>query len=307
MGQIEIGYRETILQPSQRMTKIFDKETAGHRGKAGCTAVVEPCNMSDPQSTEHAPPQAPEAWTQDRNGNLVTILTPNFDSDSEAISFEDLELNPNISLSEIRNAYLNGALAALSRGPGKSYQVRNVHVTLTLKPSEHIFGAASTLSALSAAARFATVAALKDAAAKGGTSLMEPVMDVTISIDEASLGPVVHDISSNRGGHVISLDEEDTISQEPGAREGKLAIDSRKVYAPPDPFGPSGVVQDDGFASNMNRPRMIRARVPLKEMIGYLKHLRSITGGRGTFVMSVDGFERMSGQREKALLSGFPG
>jgi elongation factor G len=34
-----------------------------------------------------------------------------------------------------------------------------------------------------------------------------------------------------------------------------------------------------------------------------LKHLRSMTGGRATFVMSVDRFERMSGQREKQVLS----
>jgi elongation factor G len=40
-------------------------------------------------------------------------------------------------------------------------------------------------------------------------------------------------------------------------------------------------------------------------MVGYLKHLRSISGGRGTFVMSVDRFEKMSGQREKALLAGY--
>jgi elongation factor G len=36
-------------------------------------------------------------------------------------------------------------------------------------------------------------------------------------------------------------------------------------------------------------------------MVGYLKHLRSMTGGRGTFVMSVDKFERLYGQREKVL------
>lgn len=306
MGQIEIGYRETILQPSGRITKVIDKETAGQRGKAGCTAIVEPYNMSDPQSIEHGP-QDLNAWSQERDGNLVTVLAPNLDIDSTGRSLEQLGPNLTLTLPEIRNAYLNGALAALSRGPGKSYQVRDVHVTLTLNPAEHIFGTESTLPALSSAARFATVAALNDAAAKGGTSLMEPVMDVTISIDEASLGPVVHDISSSRGGHVTSLDDGDAHSQRSGDEEEKPAIDLGKVYAPPDPFGPSGVIPDDAFATQMNRPRTVRAKVPLKEMVGYLKHLRSITGGRGTFIMSVDRFEKMSGQREKALLAGSAG
>jgi elongation factor G len=306
MGQIEIGYRETILSASEVMTKIFDRETAGQKGKAGCAATVEPFS-SDPRnpSLEHI--SDPNIWEQERDGNLITVLTPTLDEEGNALSPEHPELSPHLSLPEIRTAYLNGALAALSRGPGRSYQVRNVHVTLTLNPTEHIFGTETTISALSSAARFATIAAMKNAAATGGTSLMEPVMDVTISVDESSLGPVVHDVSSSRGGHVYSLDDEDTLSQGPGDAEDKLVIDLKKVYAPPDPFGPSGVTQDEAFAEKVNRPRTIKAKVPLKEMVGYLKHLRSITGGRGTFVMSVDRFEKMSGQREKALLAELDG
>ncbi len=313
MGQIEIGYRETISHPSEAMTKIYDRETAGHKGKAGCTATVEPYNATESQSTEPppSPPPGLEAWSHERDGNLVTVLTLTSNLNSSSHSSEAALPSLNLTLPDLRTAYLNGALAALSRGPGKSYPVRNVHVTLTLHPSTHLFGNESTIAALSSAARFATIAALKDSASKGGTPLMEPVMDVTISVDEASLGPVVHDISSSRGGHVISLDDDDDDAANPTSFHGppgdeatKPAIDLRKVYAPPDPFGPSGVdIQDEAFAEKTNRQRTIRAKVPLKEMVGYLKHLRSITGGRGTFVMSVDRFEKMSGQREKALLA----
>ena len=129
-------------------------------------------------------------------------------------------------------------------------------------------------------------------------------MNVTISVDEASLGAVVHDISSSRGGHIISLNDSDDPSSGPdGVGESETrVIDIRKIYAPPDPFA-SGDVSGvgDGLASP-NRQRSIVARVPLKEMVGYLKHLRSLTGGRGTFVMSVDRFERMVAQREKLVL-----
>jgi elongation factor G len=304
MGQIEIGYRETILQPSDAITKVFDREAAGHKGKAGCTAAVEPYNVAESHSSGASIPEL-EAWSEERDGNLITVLTPILDVTGTTPSSSPPLLTPYLALPDLRTAYLNGALAALSRGPGRCYQVRNVHVTLTLNPTSHLFGTESTISALSSAARFATISALKSAATKGGTSLMEPVMAVTISVDEASLGPVVHDISSSRGGHVISLDDDndnDSPSSNSDSEEDKPAIDLRRVYAPPDPFGPSGVVQDEAFADKMNRPRTIKAKVPLKEMVGYLKHLRSITGGRGTFVMSVDRFERMSGQREKALL-----
>jgi elongation factor G len=182
--------------------------------------------------------------------------------------------------------------------------VRNVIVTLTLNPDEHIFGGGSTLSALSSAARLATIAALKNAAANGGAVLMEPVMDVTISVDENNMGNVINDISSSRGGHIVSLDDETSASE--GATnqdEEKPPIDVRKIYAPPDPFGSSTAGSNEGAMQGYNRPRTIRAKVPLKEMVGYLKHLRRMTGGRATFVMSVDRFEKMSGQREKQVLA----
>ena len=345
MGQIEIGYRETILQASQGITKIYDKEGPGHKGKAGCTAKVEPYNMTEHQSIDPPPPPPShlEAWSHERDGNLITVLTPTLNESSTPNPSQDQIINPHLTLPELRTAYLNGALSALSRGPRRSYQVRNVHVTLTLDPNTHLFGNESTISSLTSAARSATAAALKDSATSttaAGSALMEPVMHVTISIDEASLGPVVHDISSSRGGHVLSLDDDDdddddddnnnnnnmaTPTHPPGSSNesnhkpltdnNPTPIDLRKVYAPPDPFGPTGpaagaaaaaAAQDGAFDAAppplLYRPRTIKAKVPLKEMVGYLKHLRSITGGRGTFVMSVDRFEKMSGQREKALL-----
>ena len=138
---------------------------------------------------------------------------------------------------------------------------------------------------------------------------MEPVMNVIISIDEASLGAVIHDISSSRGGHVISLDEDiplpatEASSTGPPAEEDILPpIDPARVYAPRDPFQ-SATVDTTSAVDSAARPRTITARVPLKEMVGYLKHLRSLSAGRGTFVMSVDRFERMSAPRQRAVLA----
>ena len=146
-------------------------------------------------------------------------------------------------------------------------------------------------------------------------------MNVIISVDEPSLGSVVHDISSSRGGHIISLDEDlplptTDLASSPSSSysppqqppEDLPPIDPNKVYAPRDPFESPSLSNDSiagvsaSAAATANRPRTITAKVPLKEMVGYLKHLRSLTAGRGTFVMSVDRFERMSAPRQKAVL-----
>ena len=129
-------------------------------------------------------------------------------------------------------------------------------------------------------------------------------MNVDISVDDASLGKAVQDISSARGGHIVALGDND---DSPDGSSG-TTIDLKKIYAPRDPWeSESSSTSAAEKMQSINIQRQVRAKVPLKEMVGYLKHLRSMTGGRGTFVMSVDRFERMSGQREKVVVQGLRG
>ena len=303
MGKIEVSYRETVVASSSPETIIFDRETAGKRGKAGCTASVEPlansiATLSSTRSTAETP------YSIRSDGNQITIIDLLVDSPHTSVNSMDVSLPSHLTLAEIRTSLINGALAALARGPQHSFPLHSTHVRLTLDPTKHIFGAETTSAAISSAARLATQTALKSAAAQGGTVLVEPVMNVTISVDEASLGAVVHDISSSRGGHIISLDDADDSSNgtEEGGETESRVLDIRKIYTPPDPFASADVAGAGDVLASPNRQRSIFARVPLKEMIGYLKHLRSLSGGRGTFVMSVDKFERMGAQREKLVL-----
>ncbi|KAJ5317818.1 hypothetical protein N7508_002326 [Penicillium antarcticum] len=305
MGHIEIGYRESALGASNPISKIFDKEVAGRKGKAGCTAVVKALD-------EDASPAEVDQDTlliETYDGNQIIIRAPGLQVEHSRDEETSPFLPPGMDLVTFRMALQNGAMAALARGPQFIFPMHNAQVTLTIDPAAHLFGNETTTSALSAAARQATAAALKDVQAGAGTSMMEPVMNVIISVDEASLGSVVHDISSSRGGHIISLDEEIPLSEtdasptsESTFEEEQLPpIDPKRVYAPADPFETPSVGVE--IPVSTARPRTITAKVPLKEMVGYLKHLRSLTAGRGTFVMSVDRFENMSSQRQKAVLA----
>lgn len=313
MGRIEIGYRESIPAASQEVTKIYDKETTGRKGKAGCTALAGPYEP-DIESSELSSEDG-VMFSEVRDGNHVKIVAPDLfehhGKSRKGANPDAIELPGHLDAKLVQNSLYNGCLAALARGPKRALPMHSTKITLTFDVVEHVFGNETTPSALSSAARLATQSALKEAwaapSAAGATStLMEPVMDVIISVDETSLGSVVHDISSSRGGHIISLDEETTpsTSSTGSSDEPPPAIDVSKIYAPPDPFGSMSLSE---ATSVLNRPRTITAKVPLKEMVGYLKHLRSLTGGRGTFVMSVDRFEKMGSQREKVVLSEMTG
>lgn len=298
MGKIAIGYRETLMQASSAVTKIFDASSRGDvKGKAGCTVVVKP--LQD----ELAENETDNALRSEQDGNVVVVVAPSLDQKGRPLSDDTASLPGHLTLREVQGALTNGALAALARGPTFSYPTRGVQAVLTLDPAQHIFGNDTSYASLTAAARLAVVAALKQVGANHGTALMEPVMNVDISVDDASLGSVVQDISSSRGGQIISLgdNEEAEATEAPTGPE----VDVKRIYAPKDPFefGTAG----SGMDQQINKPRTVKAKVPLKEMVGYLKHLRSMTGGRGTFTMMVDRFERVTGQREKSLITELQG
>jgi elongation factor G len=296
MGKIAIGYRETLPRPSETVTKVFEGERSATKGKAGCTVTAEP--LQDELEVSHA--QIVDAFVHELDGNVVIIESPTLDERGKSLDSDIGGLPPHLTLPEIRAAYLNGVLAALSRGPSWSYPLRNTKLTLTLRPEEHIFGLETTYPSLTAAARLATVAAFRSAVQSGPCSLMEPVMTVDINVDEASLGTVISDISSGRGGHIVSLGDHE---EEHGEADSDVKkIDVKKIYAPKDPFESGSSLSGEDH-HRVSFQRTVKAKVPLKEMVGYLKHLRSMTGGRGTFVMSVDRFEKVTGVREKALIA----
>ncbi|KAI9755965.1 MAG: Ribosome-releasing factor 2, mitochondrial [Lichina confinis] len=363
IGNIEIGYREVLLGASSSTRYVFDSDIAGKKGKAACEVSVQPLSLS--LDGEEKAPSDTEAGDQGvhtihRDGNIVDVRIRGLD---DQIPFEKAIrtlLPPHASLLSLFTSLANGALAALVRGPKHSFPMHSTRVTVNINLAQDVFGADSTLGALASAARQGTRAALKDAAASSGTSLMEPVMKVVISTDEASLGPVFQDISSARGGHVLSLDDavedsstsfpatshdpsQDTSTSQISRDEDFPSINPEQIYAPPDPFGGSSSSNNNyttnntstSTSSNNNnnnntttttntisnsssihsanqsppssRPRTIHARVPLKEMVGYLRHLRSLTAGRGSFIMSVDRFEKMSTVRERKTLAALRG
>ncbi|KAK5944875.1 Ribosome-releasing factor 2, mitochondrial [Knufia obscura] len=294
MGKIAIGYRETLTQTSSSHTKIFDSSARGDvKGKSGCTAIVDSNNPDMPDEDYHD-----NALRHEQDQNVVIVEAPSLDKQGRPLTDDAISLPGHLSLGDVQSAFTNGALAALARGPAFSYPMRNVKVALTIDPAQHIFGSETSYASLTAAARLATISAFREVHSAGGSALMEPVMNVNIAVDDASMGSIIQDISSSRGGQIVALgdNEEAEAEEQNSARD----IDVAKIYAPKDPFefGTSSSI-----GQQINKPRTVKAKVPLKEMVGYLKHLRSMTGGRGTFTMSVDRFERMTGQREKALVA----
>ncbi|KAL8820195.1 MAG: hypothetical protein Q9191_007566 [Dirinaria sp. TL-2023a] len=323
MSGVKIAYRESVLAASGPETFTFDRDIAGRRGKAGCTATVSPLSDS-PSSTDETPTADTYTNISMQDGNRIIATVEGSGS--------------HLSLPVLHSALESGARAALSRGINHGFPLTNTLVSLTVDPCSQLSRNDTSPAALSSAARFATQAALvsaaqqsKDRVGGNGSALMELVMNVSISCDGPSFGLVMNDISSARGGHIISIDDAASPSSSSSSNNNQPNIDLSNVYTPPDPFSATAAhptttktAKTDGSQEPVPDPtlvdsgsggegggapetggtttRTIVAKVPLEQMVGYLKHLRSLTGGRGTFVMSPDRFERVVGPREKELL-----
>jgi elongation factor G len=299
IGKIEIGYRETITSSTSPDTYMLDKPIASKPAKAGITVALTPTgDMIVPVSpSEQAQPEdGPFETTYSLPDNCTVHIThPNLSRHDS--SGHKNHIPQHLSLPGILSSIHSGVSAALARGPYNGYPVSNTKIEMNIDAAAHLFNE-TTPTAISMATRTAVQNSLITANDASPSVLMEPVMLATIFVNEDSLGAVVQDLSSARGGQVLSLDTSDAPIPTTSLMSELPMIDPNQIYTPPDPFS-SGSDVRSGLGDSQ---RQIVARVPLKEMVGYLNQLRALTGGRGTFVMSVDGFERMAAQRQKEVM-----
>jgi elongation factor G len=305
IGNIEIGYRETISIKSTPFLSRVDREVGGKYLKANCLAEVEPINLEQVLSINSSA-HITEIRLQD--GNVLDVNFPPPTISDNGMSEITNGIPDHLSKESITTAIQVGVNAALARGPKYHFPMHSTNVHIRLNPAEHLF-ADSTPGAIALAARQAVQGAIQNSHSAVANMLLEPVMLATINLKEEDLGGVVHDLTSARGAQVLSLDDDDatakSINGGSESHAGHFTWDLKKVYTPPDPFSASS--SPDTVHAVDQRMRQITARVPLKEMVGYLKHLRSLTGGRGTFVMHFDRFELVRGPRLKRAVTELQG
>lgn len=134
----------------------------------------------------------------------------------------------------VRQACVEGAVAG--------YPIEDLRVTL-------VDGSYHEVDSSDMAFQIAGAMALRKAVTDAGPVLLEPIMDVEITIPEDYLGAISGDINSRRG-RVIGMEVK-------------------------------------------GKSQTVKAQVPLSEMFKYANDLRSITGGRGVYIMRFSHYEEV--------------
>lgn len=293
-GNIQVDYKECILSPTNPEYYLLDRPVAGKPGKAASTATIEPRDAEVQRPGETWKERVarlghPEITGEDdfyhssteRDGNVinVNILHPADDPKK-------------FDIGVVCHHLQNGAIGALYRGPRKSYPLYNCSIEIVLDCHKDFFGLASP-SHYQQVGFHAVRNALKNAQERAQVGLMEPVMKVEIICPEAVAAQVRHDLASRHGGQVLETQD----LNEGASGEGEIVLD--EVYAPPDPY--ESVSSLRGNKKGSTRTLKLKAKVPLRDMLNYDQHLRSLTEGRHSIQMELDTFERVTANREKLL------
>ena len=277
---IEVDYKECLVSSVGPHRAEYSRTLLDQVGSAACTARLEPIeNYQREQLLESG---------IERESNIITIDIPL----AKDVSLKSLPFDPEA----VRHQLLNGAVAALARGPRRGSPIGNCHVTITFDPKTD-YSTTSTGGHIMNAASQAVRGALKEANSNGAIGVLEPFMDVYITCPENTAESIQHDLTSARGGHVLEVRQlSDGITSEG-------AIDISKLYIPQDPYEMDASLRD----AKRTPSRMVEivAKAPLKEMLKYDEHLRGRTAGRHSIHMESDKYERVVGQREKSFDDNF--
>jgi elongation factor G len=250
---------------------ILNKKTSTKESSDGVklTVSIQP-NPSDPKLLP-------------RNKTYVDLSDNNF----FCMAYEPKTWEKVLPYQQLMNALISGTISSIQRGPIMKLPLNSTLINIESIEFPDDFNNTTTLINLT---RQVFVELLQD---ESRFNVMEPVMQVCVDVSPEDIGSVIQDLTSARKGVINSIDED---------VEGESPIEYRDLsetqYLPYDPTL-EFIKLRDNFTGNQT----INAIVPLKEMIGYLPKLRSLTQGRATYHMEFKGMEQVSSDRLHEIMN----
>ncbi|SSD59754.1 related to Ribosome-releasing factor 2, mitochondrial [Saccharomycodes ludwigii] len=279
IGKVMVSYKETINKKSEVITKTQEPAYK-------LSMSVEP----SPQERNN---NDDEIWYSLGGDNNYFIMNKPKDKDKEWIY-------QTLSQTSFVNALISSCIVALQRG-GKTANFPLHSIGIRLLNDWELPIDVSDVSTILSLSRSAICSAL-DSIDKSSFAVLEPLMAVKISVLEQDLGNVVQDLTGARKAQILSIEDENGATDSGDSNDDVLIFQdiANKMYLPLD-------------HTNKNSPakigadiiKVIDALVPLGEMVAYMNRLRSLTQGRGSFVMEYHGMEKVSDDRLACILEDY--
>lgn len=196
-----------------------------------------------------------------------------------------------IKFDTVINAFRSSALAALQKG-GKKYSYPLYSCLVRIKKNWSIPLDMTKPTDMLSIVRNLILDCLKKTE-RDKFIVLEPIMKVTITTNGTDVGKIIQDLTNSKNAIVESVDDAADVDQDFDISI-EFADIAQKQYFPPLLIGQdtssnnvnNGVTQAQYNQGAINK--IVKAEVPLKNMIAYNNQLRSLTQGRADFSMHFD-------------------
>ncbi|QPG76673.1 hypothetical protein FOA43_004067 [Brettanomyces nanus] len=290
VGKVRVTYKETIICPSPEVIKRVDATDGS--GFFKISLSVDSFEGSAENTDYFNGEDDSECHPLEYDNNLIVFdkyAAPDFVR--KALTNEDQEWPLSINYEHLMRAIVSGVTGALQVG-GKIARLPLHSVVVKIRkwslPIE-----ATSAAALNQCTRLAVQESLGQLAETSFT-LLEPLMRISVFVNDEDLGAVTQDLMSARNAKITDIDEQDNSST---GQDMVWARDqAEKTYIPYDPT--MQYIKE----SQTGGKKVINGEAPLKDMIGYLPKIRSLTKGRGIYDMEYERMQRATPGRVREIL-----
>lgn len=282
---VAVSYKESLINPSPKLTLSESSD-----GLIKVTIEMESFE-GDSTETIFAKEDGLVVLNQDNN---IIIIEPNSTPIAMHEAISNRRWKSLHSLKDLYQFIIQGCMAGMQIG-GPNLGLPLHSMVLRIKSWDFPYHQDTHgLAELLSTTRKAVSVFVHENAPNFG--ILEPLMETRVHVDSDTVGEVSHDLTQRCEALITNVEDESTQNIEAITRANELA---EKLILPPD----YTLVQSQGM--DLKNKKTIVAETPLKEMIGYLSRLVSITLGRGTFDMTFLRMARTSRSRHNLIFKSF--
>jgi elongation factor G len=292
LGKMNVSYRETIrssVRQGHEQSSLINQT-------ASTGSTISGGNSSGSNSNAGGATAAGAASVANTSGPVVRLefeLNPADRGAGNSFNVElesaDESMDESIP-AEVEEVIRKGVEIGLMRGPLMSYAVRDVNITLiNISTANNNNDTASQIECTPAYLNLfqaCAINAISKGLGQGDPCLMEPVMDLEVSVPGDKVGVVISDLSGKRRGNIREVQ---STADKALAAAANVSLNSPSSAATSSSSSSSSSTSSSFVAPN----QIVTCEAPLAEMMGYSSALRSVTQGLGSFTMTFSSFREV--------------
>lgn len=288
LTDVAVSYKETVAKPSMQSHTLISNEDENIKVEIQLDTFE-----GNAEETTFAEEEGAEILQQENN---IIIIEPSATPAHMYQAIEDRRWKPDYSLEVLQDSIIQGCYTALQMGgPILGFPLHSTVVRIKSWdfPIENKNFQPNTLLDLGRRCLREHINEMYENN-KTSFTVLEPYMETKVYVGSESVGEVTHDLTQKCQAVITSIEDENSENLDALTWANEEA---ERIYLPPDYTLKKSKLNGLDFENK----KVILAETPLREMIGYLSRLRSITQGRSVFDMNYLGMRRTARDRLTAI------